>query len=58
LTHKAEADVDAVLRWFRDQSAVAAGTRWLRALLAKRSALESFPLRRPVAPESLAAWTW
>ncbi|MCA9218762.1 MAG: type II toxin-antitoxin system RelE/ParE family toxin [Planctomycetales bacterium] len=52
ITAKAEADVEVVLRWFRDQRAARAGKRWFNQLMAKLDALESDPERFPVAPES------
>lgn len=52
LTDQAEADVDSVLRWFRDQRATGAGGRWYATFIDKLSALEVDPERCPVAPES------
>lgn len=53
LSDKAEADVDAVLRWFHDQQqAVDAGARWLAELMYKLDALESEPGRCPLAIEA------
>jgi plasmid stabilization system protein ParE len=52
LTDRAEADVAAVLRWFRDQRATAAGGRWLAQLTTRLDTLEQHPERCPLAPES------
>jgi plasmid stabilization system protein ParE len=52
LTDKAEKDIEAVLRWFRDQRATTAGDRWFSRLLEKIDTLETHPERRSVAAES------
>lgn len=52
LTDKAEADVDSVLRWFHDQRATEAGSRWLAQLMSRLSRLEQHPERCPLAAES------
>jgi plasmid stabilization system protein ParE len=52
LTDKAEADVEAALRWFREQRAATAGDRWFWRLLAKIKTLEVHPERCTVAAES------
>lgn len=52
LTDKAEADVDAVLRWFHEQRATVAGQRWLSRLMTKLDTLETRPERFTVAAES------
>ncbi len=54
LTHKAERDADNVLRWFADQHAMTAGTKWLSTLMARLNTLETNPERCPVAEESAA----
>lgn len=54
LTHKADGDVDSVLRWFADQHAMTAGARWLSTLMARLNTLEMNPGRCPVAEESAA----
>lgn len=51
LTDKAEADVAAVLAWFRDQSAVAAGAKWFAQLMAVIDKLERLPERCAKAAE-------
>ncbi len=48
----AEADVDAVLRWFHGQRATAAGTRWFWRLVDRLNTLERRPERCAVASES------
>jgi plasmid stabilization system protein ParE len=52
LAAKAEADVDGVLRWFRDQQATAAGGRWFARLMVKIDTLETHPDRCAIAVES------
>ena len=52
LTHKAEADVESVLKWFHNQQAAEAGGRWLTSLLAKLDTLESLPERCRLAAEA------
>lgn len=52
LTAKAETDVEAVLRWFHEQRATAAGERWFSRLMAKIDTLEAHPQRCAVAAES------
>jgi plasmid stabilization system protein ParE len=52
LTAKAEADVDGVLRWFRDQQATAAGGCWFARLMTKIDTLETHPERCGIAIES------
>lgn len=52
LTDKAEADVEAVLKWFRDNQAIAAGGRWFAQLMAKLDSLEAHPDRCARAAES------
>ncbi len=51
LTDKAEADVAAVLAWFRSQSAVAAGAKWFAPLTAVIDQLEIMPERCAKATE-------
>lgn len=51
LTDKAEADIDAVLRWFHEQRATDAGGRWLASLHAKLTTLESHPERCSLTEE-------
>jgi len=51
LTDKAEADVAAVLAWFRNQSAVAAGAKWFAQLMAAIDKLEVLPERCAKATE-------
>jgi len=53
LTDKAEADVAAVLQWFRDQRATEAGGRWFAQLMSRLDTLEPRPERCPVMPESV-----
>ena len=53
LTEKAERDIGSVLRWFRDQSAEAAGAKWIARLLAAVDSLESLPERCGLAAESV-----
>ncbi len=53
LTHKAEQDVESALRWFDEQSANAAGTRWFARLMDQIATLESHSDRCPVTPEAL-----
>jgi plasmid stabilization system protein ParE len=52
LTDKAEQDVSDVLAWFREQSAVEAGSRWLARLMAHVGKLERMPERCGLAAES------
>ena len=52
LTDRAEADVEAVLKWFRDQQATEAAGRWYAQLLAKLETLETHPGRCSIAAES------
>jgi plasmid stabilization system protein ParE len=52
LTERAEADVEAVLRWFRDQRATEAGGRWFAQLMAKLDTLVFHPDRCALAAES------
>ena len=52
LTEKAEADVEAVLKWFHDQRATEAGGRWLASLFAKLDTLETHPQRCSLAVEA------
>lgn len=54
LTHKAEADVASILKWFADQRATDAGGRWFAQLLVKLETLEQHPERCPLADESEA----
>lgn len=51
LTDKAEADVAAVLVWFRSQSAIAAGARWFAQLMTVIDKLEIMPERCAKATE-------
>lgn len=52
VTLKAEADIEVVLAWFRDQDAVTAGSRWVAGLVRAIGTLENYPLRCGVADES------
>lgn len=52
MTLKAEADIAAVLAWFRDQQALEEGGRWVAALLRVIGTLENHPLRCGIADES------
>jgi plasmid stabilization system protein ParE len=52
LTVKAEADVDAVLKWFSDRRVRDAGGRWYGQLIAKLGTLENHPERCALAAES------
>lgn len=52
LTEKAEADVDSVLRWFHDQRATEAGSRWFKQLMSRLNTLEQHPDRCSLAVES------
>ena len=52
MTDKAEADVANVLQWFRSQSAIAAGSKWLAELTAKIDTLETMPQRCGKAAEA------
>ena len=52
MTAKAEQDVDAVLAWYRDQSAKAAGGRWLDRLSGGIDRLERMPQRCSLAAEA------
>lgn len=52
LSHKAEADVASVLRWFRDQRATEAGGRWFAQLMARIDTLQQHPDRCRLAAES------
>ncbi len=52
LTARAEADVEAVLKWFADQRATDAGGRWFAQLMARLDTLEQHPERCSLAAES------
>lgn len=52
MTAKAEQDVDAVLAWYRDQSAIPAGGKWLGRLLEGIDRLERMPERCGLATEA------
>lgn len=52
LTLKAELDVANVLEWFREQSATAAGAKWLANLTDAIARLETMPERCAIARES------
>ena len=52
LTEKAEQDVSDALVWFREQSAVEAGSRWFARLMAHVDTLETMPERCGMAAES------
>jgi plasmid stabilization system protein ParE len=52
LTDLAEDDVEAVLKWFSEQRATAAGRRWYSRLMAQLNTLENHPERCPLALES------
>lgn len=52
LTDQAEADVEAVLKWFSDQRATEAGSRWFTQLMARLDTLEQHPARCAPAPEA------
>lgn len=52
LTLKAEADLEGVLAWFREQEAIAAGSRWVAGVMQAIDRLETFPLRCELADES------
>jgi plasmid stabilization system protein ParE len=52
LTDTAEADVESVLKWFREQRATEAGTRWFAQLMARVDTLEQHPERCSLAAES------
>lgn len=52
LTDKAEADVEAVLKWFHDNQAIDAGGRWFAQFMSKLDSLESNPQRCSLASES------
>jgi plasmid stabilization system protein ParE len=52
LTDRAEADVESVLNWFREQRATDAGGRWFAQLREKLQTLEQYPQRCPLAAES------
>lgn len=52
LADRAEADVEAVLKWFSDQRATEAGGRWFTQLMARLDTLEQYPTRCALAPES------
>ncbi|HVC96240.1 MAG TPA: type II toxin-antitoxin system RelE/ParE family toxin [Pirellulales bacterium] len=51
-TVKAEQDVERVLRWFHEQSATAAGARWVNQLMARITTLETQPARCALAVEA------
>ena len=53
LTAKAEADIGAVLAWFRDEQAADAGGRWLAGLRTKLLSLESRPEHCGLAAEAI-----
>ncbi len=52
LTEKAERDVAEVLAWFRQQSAVEAGGKWLSRLMGLLEKLETMPQRCAIAAEA------
>jgi plasmid stabilization system protein ParE len=52
LTLKAEQDVSDVLAWFREQSAIEAGSKWFARLMAQVDKLETMPERCGLAAES------
>ena len=52
LTERAERDVDSVLRWFHDQRATEAGSRWFAQLMSRLDTLEQHPDRCSLAVES------
>ena len=52
ITARAERDIEQVLRWFHDQDATAAGSRWLNQLHAKIATLETHPERCRLASEA------
>lgn len=52
LTRQAERDLASVLRWFAEQRAMAAGNKWVSALMAKLVTLERNPDRCPIIDES------
>jgi hypothetical protein len=52
MTANALRDVDGALRWFREQSAAAAGARWYAQLIGRIGRLESHPLRCALAAEA------
>lgn len=52
ITAKAEQDVEGVLRWFREQTAMPAGEKWVARLLAKIETLEKNPQRCRFASEA------
>jgi hypothetical protein len=43
LSIAAERDVDRTLRWFHEQKATDAGTRWFAGLMARIDTLENIP---------------
>src|SRR5882724_6958708 len=52
LTAKAEGDVERILGWFQEQSASAAGARWMVQLMARIATLESHPERCALTVEA------
>lgn len=52
ITDKAEADVEAILRWFSSQNAIEAGGRWFAQLTARLKTLEQNPERCSLASEA------
>jgi len=52
ITDKAEADIEGVLIWFREQGATAASQKWLTQLWDTLSTLENRPERCAQAEES------
>ena len=52
VTDKAEADVESVLKWFHNQQATEAGSRWYALLMARLDTLENHPERCALAAES------
>jgi plasmid stabilization system protein ParE len=52
LSAQAEADVDAVLKWFHRSKATEAGARWYEQLLAALKTLQLRPERCSLAAES------
>lgn len=53
MSHKAEADVEAVLAWHGQQGEVKAGYLWGQELLAKIDSLETLPERCALSEESI-----
>jgi hypothetical protein len=53
LSRRAEEDIAGVLRWFQEQGASAAGTRWLSRLTNRIDTLQQRPDRCPFASEAL-----